>query len=487
MTLTLRSRLLFLAGLLAFQLAWIVALPAFTAMDEFDHAYRAGSVAAGHWQAGEQPATIGRGVLLLVPEDLPRSARDVCLALRYTGWDNCIARTEPNAAGEVTIASAAGNYNPTYYWWAGGLAAPFEGDAALFVMRTATVLLSNLLLFGALSLNRHSLSGWALAGFAVVLTPTITYATAVAAPNGVGFAGAILLWTALLRLPTFTGTSVRGPILGVVAGAAVVMCTHATGPLWVLAIAVCGAPLWWPRFTLLLRHHPRVTAATFVLLSVFLVACILWIATSGTNDPRQEDEDLGPVPIALLLKLPLFLALQSVATLQFRNQAAPTLVYVLGLLAMLAFLGLTWRRSTRRARAAMGLTALAALIAPLAATLIAYPLVGNAWQARYGFPLYVGLFLVSLEASRGMKPRRAVGFGVLVLAGALQALTLWSVLNAEFGGASLATADVLRYVLITLLSLVGIGMWLRAFSAGTCHVVVLPAVGVETGDATVRA
>lgn len=461
---TLRSRLLFLGGLLAFQLAWIVALPAFTAMDEFDHAYRAGSVGAGHWQAGEEPASIGRGVLLSVPEDLPEAAREVCLSLPYTGWDNCIARTSPDAAGEVTIASAAGNYNPTWYWLAGTIAQPFQGDAALYAMRVTTVLLSNLLLLFALTLNKRVLSGWGLVGLAVVLTPTITYATAVAAPNGVGYAGAVLLWTALLRLPVDAGQPVRAPLVGATIGAVVVMCTHATGPMWILAILGCGSPLWWPRVRVLLRHHRLPAAGVLLSLAVVLVACILWIATSGTNDPRQEDTDFGRPTLPLMLKLPVFLLLQSVATLQFRNQAAPTVVYVVALLVMAVLLVLAWRRSAGRAKAAMSLVALASLVAPLAATWIAYPLVGSAWQARYGFPLYVGILLVALEASRGHRPRRAAGVSLLLVASSLQLLTLWWVLAAEFDDRVLSTADIARYAIVTGLCLVGALTWTRALA-----------------------
>ena len=483
---TLRSRLFFLGGLLAFQLAWIVALPAFTAMDEFDHAYRAGSVGAGHWQAGEEQASIGRGVLLSVPEDLPEAAREVCLSLSYTGWDNCIARTAPDATGEVTIASAAGNYNPTWYWVAGTIAQPFQGGAALYAMRAATVILSNLLLLGALSLNRHAMSAWASVGLALVLTPTITYATAVAAPNGVGFAAAVLLWTALLRLPTTFGQPVQGPLWGALVGGTVVMCAHSTGPLWVLAILVCGSPLWWPRAIVLARHHRVPAAVVLLLLLTVLAGCVLWIATSGTNDPRQGDENLGRPSLALMLKLPMFLLLQSVATLQFRNQAAPTVVYVVALLVMAVLLVLAWRRSAGRAKAVMSLVALASLVAPLAATWIAYPLVGSAWQARYGFPLYVGILLVALEASRGHRLGRAAGVTLLLVASSFQLLTLWWVLAAELDDRVLSTADIARYAIVTGLCLVGALTWTRALApqAAPAEEAASPA---RMADATVRA
>lgn len=483
---TMRSRLLFLGGLLAFQLAWIVALPAFTAMDEFDHAYRAGSVGAGHWQAGEEQASIGRGVLLSVPGDLPEAARDVCLSLRYTGWDNCIARTAPDASGEVTIASAAGNYNPAWYWVAGKIAQPWEGDAALYAMRATTVLLSNLLLLFALTLSRRVLPGWGLVGLAVVLTPTITYATAVAAPNGVGYAGAVLLWTALLRLPLDSEQPVRAPLVGTTVGAVVVMCTHSTGPLWVLAILVCGSPLWWSRARVLLRHHRVPTALVVSSLAVVLVSCVLWIVASGTNDPRQEDADFGRPSPLLLLKLPVFLLLQSVATLQFRNQAAPAVVYVVAILVIALLLTLAWRRSAGRARAAMGLVALASLVAPIAATWIAYPLVGDAWQARYGFPLYVGILLIALEASRGHRPRRAVGVTLLLVASSFQLLTLCWVLAAGFDDRALGTAEVARYAAVTGLCLVGGWTWTRALESTATSADEAPSP-VEMADATVRA
>ncbi|MEP6665706.1 MAG: hypothetical protein ABJA81_04595, partial [Nocardioidaceae bacterium] len=79
---------LFVLGALLLQLAWSLSLPAFTGVDEFDHAYRAAAVAHGEWRADLGPATHGRGDLVSVPKALPPAAGSVCNSYKYTGHDN---------------------------------------------------------------------------------------------------------------------------------------------------------------------------------------------------------------------------------------------------------------------------------------------------------------------------------------------------------------------------------------------------------------
>ena len=69
------------AGVLLVQLAWILTVPPFRGIDEFDHAYRAAAVAHGQW--------------------LPRASASV------------------RGHGEyVEVASGAARYNPVFYWLA---------------------------------------------------------------------------------------------------------------------------------------------------------------------------------------------------------------------------------------------------------------------------------------------------------------------------------------------------------------------------------
>ena len=151
------------------QAAWILTVPPFRGIDEFDHAFRAAAVARGEWVAGEA-AEDGRGQLVTVPRSLVEAAHGQCVALSYTGPDNC-SPVESVSDGNVTVASAAASYHPAFYWVIGTAALPFDGAASLYAMRIATALLS-LLFIGLAAWSVAKLPGrWPLAGLVLALTP----------------------------------------------------------------------------------------------------------------------------------------------------------------------------------------------------------------------------------------------------------------------------------------------------------------------------
>ena len=100
-----RFAFLVFLGALLMQAAWIVAVPPFRGSDEFDHAYRAASVADGDWMP-TTPAPDGRGDLVAVSPALVAAAQPVCLTYEYVGPDNCYPVSE-QSDGKVLIATAA--------------------------------------------------------------------------------------------------------------------------------------------------------------------------------------------------------------------------------------------------------------------------------------------------------------------------------------------------------------------------------------------
>lgn len=72
-----RFGVLTFVGMLLLQTAWILAVPPYHAIDEFDHAYRAAGVARGQWVLTEQPAN-GRGLAVAVPRDMVEAASRQC-------------------------------------------------------------------------------------------------------------------------------------------------------------------------------------------------------------------------------------------------------------------------------------------------------------------------------------------------------------------------------------------------------------------------
>ena len=191
---------LLLLGTLLVQAAWILALPPFRGTDEFDHAYRAASVARGEWRAPTEAAEEGRGGLVTVPRDLVAAASPVCSSYLYTGHDNCYPAADAGH-GDVRVATAAGNYNPAFYWVVGTVARPFDGAHALYAMRIASALLCAA--FVALAgwvTAQWARTAWPLFAVAVAMTPVVFFSLSVTAPNGLEMAAALSLWMALLGI-----------------------------------------------------------------------------------------------------------------------------------------------------------------------------------------------------------------------------------------------------------------------------------------------
>jgi hypothetical protein len=223
-------------SVLLVQLAWASAVPAFRGLDEFDHAYKAAAVARGQlYDSGATRA--GDGRLVSVPRDLVAAARDACTSRPYTGDDSC-RPTRTQADGLVTVDSSAAAYNPAYYAVVGTVALKFSGTWALVAMRGATILLCALMLGWAAAVTaRWARTGWPFVTMAVGLTPVLLYSTTIVSPNGLQYAGAVLVWSSMLGLVD-DQLPARRFLPAVTAGAAVTVATHTTGPLWLLLIAL---------------------------------------------------------------------------------------------------------------------------------------------------------------------------------------------------------------------------------------------------------
>ena len=146
-------------------------------------------------------ATRGTGAFLAVPADIVEAA-----AARVQG--PAVHRRTPTASasatgdGMVVVASGAGRYNPLFYAVVGTAALPFDGYAALYVMRIATALCCAALRRGS---RRWSLLDLGAEPVAVPrprrgLHPGALYSTAIVAPNGVEMMAALALWMSLIGL-----------------------------------------------------------------------------------------------------------------------------------------------------------------------------------------------------------------------------------------------------------------------------------------------
>src|SRR4029079_1236844 len=128
-----------LTGLAVLLVSWVLLVPPFGGTDEFDHAYRAASTAHGQWIPTPSETTRATGAWRQVPRDIVAAARPECQARVYTTPSDCVGTGQGDL---VRIASGAGRYHPLYYAVVGTVAPPFEGTAALYVMRLATAALA---------------------------------------------------------------------------------------------------------------------------------------------------------------------------------------------------------------------------------------------------------------------------------------------------------------------------------------------------------
>jgi len=186
--------------MLLLQVVWVFAVPPFGGLDEFDHTYRAASVSRGEWVPDPSSATRGTGAWLTVPRDIVEAARPECLALDYTGANDCVGTPRGDS---VVVASGAGRYHPAYYALVGGAARPFDGVAALYAMRLTSTLVCWLFFVGAVwATTLWARTRWPVAGLVLSATPVLVYSSSIAAPNGLEMMAGIVLWTSLLGLAT---------------------------------------------------------------------------------------------------------------------------------------------------------------------------------------------------------------------------------------------------------------------------------------------
>lgn len=431
-----RAGVLFFLGLFAVQLAWIFSLPAFRGIDEHDHVYRADAVAHGQWVAPGDQAPESRGDLVSVRRSIVTAAGPVCSSLPYTDTYDCSAYGD-DGDGRVLVASAAARYHPLFYAVIGTAARPFDGDGAVYAMRTATALIASALVGVALaSWRRLSPSPWMPLAFVVVLTPTMTYSSAVAAPNGVEAAAALLTWVSLLRLlhaPTPLAELPRGPLVGATVGLALVTTLRSIGPMWALLI-LCACLISAEQTRAWLRAHTPPAMLAGGVLAGSVLASAAWTLSQGTNAPSQEGTSFPSPEASSVATQPLLWFFQSIAAFPTRGEQSLPIVYALVALVAFGLIATGLWRATTRIRLTMGAITAAVVLIPLALTAVSYEAIGFAWQGRYAWPLSMGVpLLAGLALSRATSPLaapRLTTLGAVAGAGAATAVSqVWVMLQ----------------------------------------------------------
>jgi hypothetical protein len=450
MSTRLRTTLLAGVGFLLLQLGWILCLMPDWGIDEFEHAYRASSVADGHWEPGNDPIPVklGRGDLIPVRADVVEAATAACTARVYTGVDNCKAVRNLND-GEVLVASAAARYNPTFYAVIGTIAKPFRGVANLFAMRAATALIACVLFMLTVWLAiAGARTVWPLVSVLLAALPTTVYSSAVAAPNGVELVAGLGTWVALLAVvKPREGQGRRSSYAALAVFAAVLANTHTLGLLWLGLIAVAVAIVHGPTATmraLLPRNRTETAAALFAACGVVLE--VVWYFASGVNNPALERSSFSGNPWPYIFQGAVLWPLQGIGAFPMRNDPAPLIVFALIVFAVVVLAWFGSRRTPLRSRAVAGcgFIAAASYLVPAYLTYRSYAYIGSAWQGRYEMPFSIGLLVLvgaAIEASP-RKVTRAPIFagGAVVLMVVAQWVSQWAVVTGQRGDVALVRA-----------------------------------------------
>lgn len=412
-----RTVLLVFLGSTLLQTAWLAAVPPFRAIDEFDHAYRADSVAHGYWNASNLEAERGRGGVLVVRESIVAAAEPMCSMYDYTGRDNCnpIERLDD---GLVTVASGAATYHPVFYWVVGTAALPFEGSGAVYAMRaTAALLCSGLIALAAYLLSLTTSTRWPLLAMLVACTPVFMYTTAVGAPNGVEMAAGLVTWIGLLGLTQPRAAGVEGRIIACTTMAAALLVTvRQLGPLWLFLIISTVLFLGgWQRARRLFEERRRWMVGAVLAVGTAAVAALWWVRAAGSLAIDGEVNYPNPVATAAV-KVPIWV-LQSVAVFPTRNEPAPMPVYAAYIIVGAAALILGLIAAGVRLRICILVGTALSLLVPFVITLATIDEVGTAWQGRYTLPFSIGVLLMLGMALETRPPRnRLIGPGLLGLA-----------------------------------------------------------------------
>ena len=389
-----------LLGVLLAQAAWIVAVPPFRGMDEFDHAFRAAGVASGQWRL-DTPAEGGRGLLVEVPEELVQASEGQCADLPYIETSTCDGDGPGERPGTVVATTSAANYLPAYYWVVGTAGEPFSGSESLLAMRVASAALCALVLaLAGWCLTQWIRGPWALVGLLAGLSPTLLYTTTVVAPNGLEMAAGVLVWAALLgvartRAPSADQLRTERRLLVAAAVGVVLLCgLRALGPLWVALIIVCVAALRGPGAVLATAgRHRLVVAVTVVLAALTTLAVVAW--NRGNVDvPKGALNDDVSDKLVEAFRYPTWV-LGSIGAFPYRNQPAPLVVHVLVLLVLGTLLVVAVRRGRGQGRWAVVIASVLCLAVPtvlVAATLAER---GGIWQGRYSLPFTAGVVLLA--------------------------------------------------------------------------------------------
>lgn len=432
MTPALRFALITFAGLVLVQSAWILAVPPFRGIDEFDHVFRAAGVADGQWRPNE-PVVDGRGVIVEVPAGLVEAASPQCDSLPYTGPDNCYP-IEERPGDKVTIATAAGLYSPPYYVVVGWPTRWLDGASADYALRAVSALICAVgVAAAAWGLAVAGAGPWTRLGFLVSVTPVLVYTTILPAPNSIEIVAALCLWTSLLALVRRGASDRTGAVLLALAtiSGCLVGSMRTIGPLW-LGLVVLTVIAFAGIAPVVRTVRSRATAFTGATAAVAaaVAAGAWWTLSAGIAGavPASETGDSASEASTWVSRAIVW-TVQIVGAFPFRDQPAPAAVYALYFAVVVPFLAVALLVARGRRRAVLVTAIVATVALPLLLTVLTSASQGVIWQGRYTLPYVVGILILggTVLDARGLRLTRRVLLPAATMISIAHAWSVWDV------------------------------------------------------------
>lgn len=344
--------------------------------------------------------------IVTVPESFANFApRDCNVTYTSVPAGRCVGLR--GSSRESTAATYVGRYPPLYYAVVGLPSLAWDADAAVYLMRILSGMLSALFLGLAIALATiWSRSRMLLLAVAVTATPTAIIFGSVVNPSGLEISTAICVWTGGLILVLDRASHPPPSLIASTAVASIVMVLmRGLSPLWLALIAGSLAALGPRSLPELMRlRSTRIAAGAVTFASVVAVAYILWahalsVSPIGQPVPAGTSE-WGVVQLALVRTVSLIA--------QFIGAWPPLAVMGLWMFSAFAVFVLGLVASQRHHAAAIFGLIVASLVLPTALMVSQARTDGLVWQARDGFPLYAGIILVAgAVAGRNAGPSSA--------------------------------------------------------------------------------
>jgi hypothetical protein len=351
-----------------------------------------------------------------VPESFAHFRAPSCFLLQVYG-SGCSHGLQ-GSGREVSADTYVGRYPPLYYVIVGLPSLVWHTSVAVYLMRLLSSLLTALMLGLALALTAvWGRSRMSVLAVAVAATPTVLIFGSAVNPSGLEMAASLCVWAGGLLLVLDHAKHPPPSLVYATAAAAIVLVlTRGLSPFWLAVIAASLVALAPRSLSALVRSREvRVAGVLVALAGACAVGYIVWAHTLSIYP-------LGlPVPASLSVTGIVELALgrtqslvtEFIGTFDAAESQPPLLTIALWLLTASSLVVFGLVASLRRHVAVLVALIAAALIVPTAIMVSQAHHVGLVWQARDGFPLYVGIVLVAgAIGGRNLSgiPRRSSGW-----------------------------------------------------------------------------